>query len=580
VLTIPCSPVSGSNLSARPPRETGGSGYFAGAVNTDARHGVYNYVVGDQKNYKQATDALDVDRILATLKPVGRGGYYVPQCMKGTREDIFNKIDRWFEKIDAPNILWLDGNPGAGKSTIASTLISRLAKRPRPCSSFFFRRGDIKLSDPAALWPTIAHHLAEFNPRFASVLIPVLKEKKIDLTRPDIDLHFKALIHDTLLNCYDHSSPHTIPVILIDALDECGCDHFRDAQRKAFIDTLVQWSHLPWYFKLIITSRNERIPESFRAACENIVLPTGDEVSADANNDVRHFFNERFAELGGSMYPAWPGEQILIALTTRAAGLFIWAETVMRFVEQGLPEEQLELVLSGDLGEEDNITTLYRQILEFSFRDMKGRVLEVYKVIVSTIVLAKTPLHCDDLYEFVSQPKTSVKFILDKLSSVISIGSSDTCLRIGHLSFSEFLCDQKRCPERFLIDRGGENEKFAMRCFQRMKNKLKFNICKLQTSYLPNIKVKNLQERIKTTIPSSLMYSCRFWAAHLLDTTSGRGDHDALLKEVTDFLHCRFLYWLEVMSLANEIPTANIALLKAASWIQVRLVSLSSNRRP
>jgi hypothetical protein len=111
-------------------------------------------------------------------------------------------------------------------------------------------------------------------------------------------------------------------------------------------------------------------------------------------------------------------------------------------VEQGLPDEQLEHVLDGNLGEGDNVTKLYRQILELSFRDASHRLLYVFNLVVSTIILA---IHVDDLAQFTLLPKSSINFILDKLSSVISVGR-DNGIRITHLSFAEFMCDYRRCP--------------------------------------------------------------------------------------------------------------------------------------
>ena len=47
----------------------------------------------------------------------------------------------------------------------------------------------------------------------------------------------------------------------------------------------------------------------------------------------------------------------------------------------------------------------------------------------------------------------------------------------------------------------------------------------------------------------------------------------ALLTEVKQFFDVRFLYWLEVMSLTEEVVAANIALLGVAGWIQVSELS-------
>ena len=149
---------------------------------------------------------------------------------------------------------------------------------------------------------------------------------------------------------YKHSPPHPIPVIVIDSLDECGSDPSQAGQRKVFLDTLLHWSHLPRTFKLIVTGWDERVPASFRASRKQIKLPTGEEITADAKQDVRQFLELCFAEISGLFSADWPGEKVLDILTTWTAGLLIWAATVVRFVERNLPDKQLEHVLSGTLG--------------------------------------------------------------------------------------------------------------------------------------------------------------------------------------------------------------------------------------
>jgi hypothetical protein len=76
-----------------------------------------------------------------------------------------------------------------------------------------------------------------------------------------------------------------------------------------------------------------------------------------------------------------------------------------------------------------------------------------------------------------------------------------------------------------------------MWCFERMKERLKFNICNLETSHLLNDKVEGLVDQIKMRIPGSLKYSCQFWAAHLQDMMDVQDGHEDLLKEIKDFLY-------------------------------------------
>jgi hypothetical protein len=60
-----------------------------------------------------ANSAAEVDKLLAALKPVDRGGYYVQPCMEGTRQDVFKTVDRWLGDVNEPNILWIQGSLGS-----------------------------------------------------------------------------------------------------------------------------------------------------------------------------------------------------------------------------------------------------------------------------------------------------------------------------------------------------------------------------------------------------------------------------------------------------------------------------------
>ena len=139
-------------------------------------------------------------------------------------------------------------------------------------------------------------------------------------------------------------------------------------QRKMFIDSLTAWASLPRRCKLIVTGRNDRIPETFGAVCCQVTLLTGADVNDHVNEDIRRFFEIRFAAFGQCLDSEMLRTQrVFERLTTRAAGLFIWANTVVRFIDEGIHEERLERVLNGGMGSGDDLTKLYQQILQSSF---------------------------------------------------------------------------------------------------------------------------------------------------------------------------------------------------------------------
>ena len=543
---------------------------------SSSRPSQFNTAGRDQYNtYNITTRAVpNQETVLSTLKPVDRSGYYVSPRMPGTRQWLLDEIYRWLDDQQAPNILWLSGTPGSGKSTIASTLVSELGEMGGMGSSYFFKRGDVVLSDPAGFWRTVAFDLAQRDSFFAERLIDNLNKKKVDPTRPDIMLHFKYLIQDPLtqsLNKWQAAQEEAtkamqFPVVLLDALDECGSDRSQFTQRAAFMNTLVNWSHLHPSFKLVVTSRDQQITPSFREVCHHISLETGNLVTYETNIDIQTFFERRFAEIA-SQYPSlrsWPGTSIIQQLTDRAAGMFIWAETVVGFLQHGPPKKRLDLILTGAFRKEgDAIDQLYEQILRHSFQD--AEVLDTFKRVVGAVVLAKTPLHRDALGHFLGgqEDESCIDFILLNLSSVISTRKTDGRIQINHLSFTEFVCNPQRSHE-FAIDQKTHNQIMTMECLQIMKEHLRFNICQLETSHFRNDDL-DLTAQLKKAIPSHLAYACNFWAKHLQSATVEAG----ILQEVRDFMQIRLLYWLEVLSLTKTVGSAVRALMLIGEWSRV-----------
>jgi NACHT domain len=478
--------------------------------------------------------------------------------------------------------MWISGDPGVGKSAIASTLVSNLAKRGRLGSSFFFKRGDANLGNPVALWRTLAFDLARFHPCIKSSVVEFLSQPHF--RDADIEQHFEYLIEDTLTkNCEQLSS--AAPIIVIDALDECGMDEAYLPQRRILLNTLSRWSRLPQSFKLIVTSRDEWIPSSFLDPrfCRQITLETGDSVSDETNRDIRMFFEQMFADLRPTfgLMPSWPDEHVTDQLIKRAAGLFIWAKTAMEFIREkwGDPDAKLNLVLSGNLDEHSRILdALYQHILNSAFADIDSAAFALFRQVIGSVITAKAPFRKEDIDHFPVQRDENdsrmLSAILLHLSSVIEL---DPLIRLRHLSFAEFLCDSNRCSDaRFYIDINEQHIALALACLRVMNSELRFNICGLDSSYVRNEDVADLPSRMDTSISSPLAYACRFWALHLCDTTASGNGCSSLLAEVRTFFDHGLLHWLEVMSLIREISASHTALIHAIGCIEVSGFSLHS----
>ena len=101
-----------------------------------------------------------------------------------------------------------------------------------------------------------------------------------------------------------------------------------------------------------------------------------------------------------------------------------------------------------------------------------------------------------------------------------------------------------------------------------MQAGLHFNICKLETSYICNSKVTDLERRVEENIPPHLLYSCRFWATHLKGAT-----FDPDLAQLVRGIVTReqMLFWLEALGVSKLIGEAYWALISVEEWLQVSL---------
>jgi len=160
-----------------------------------------------------------------------------------------------------------------------------------------------------------------------------------------------------------------------------------------------------------------------------------------------------------------------------------------------------------------------------------------------------------------------VELVMWPLGSLFAgTADSHTPIRPLHASFYDFLTDESR-SKKFFIDKSLASGDLAFGSLRLMKAGLRFNICSLESSYLPNSAIPDLEQRVKKSIPPELSYSCRFWGTHVRTI-----DFDpSLAKEVKAFLDDeRLLFWLEALSLLKGVGGSSVTLSSIADWVQVR----------
>jgi len=134
-----------------------------------------------------------------------------------------------------------------------------------------------------------------------------------------------------------------------------------------------------------------------------------------------------------------------------------------------------------------------------------------------------------------------------------------------HTSFRDFLTNIDKSGN-FYVGVRDNHKQLAHSCLNLLLDPLdglKFNICKLETSYLANDDVEDLNTRIDQHIPPALLYACRFWDEHL-NHTDFKVD---LFGKVETFFKEKFLFWLEALSLTRVIGLAPSAFSTLNMWL-------------
>ena len=507
----------------------------------------------------QFLGAAEINRFLKLLNPVSEANWQEDRgCMEGTRTEILNTIIAWVNRpldMDQPrrshsdSVYWLYGMPASGKTTVAHSLCHRLYKSEQLGGSFFCKEDDVVLREPKNVLPTLMSRLALTWPPYGELVAQVLQGNPyINPKSTSGKLLSKSL------RALERQPSRTF-VLVIDAFDECG----DDTTRINILNSLFEATfHTDW-LKVIITSRFEQGIQSFfeTHACTKQYL------AEDEQNykDIFHFAQKRMQQLAEKRHfpPEWPGEARLDQITRRSHGIFLYVDTICDILK---PFKNLDQKLDLLLGEQQqaansNLYPLYLRALTSQVGEETKEFGLVARAIVATSIYR--PLSDEALASMIGKDLSVVQSWVDALNWVFirdqSLGGG---IRIRHTVVLEFLTGL-RDPVELRVDLKLAHEELSLYCLRTMTRELTFNICRLETSYLANREIKNLDDRVQRNISETLQYACTHWTNHLC------ADLDPPSEEVGTLLD-RFLtegwslYWLEVSSVMENVPAAITAL--------------------
>ncbi|KAB5588995.1 hypothetical protein CTheo_7566 [Ceratobasidium theobromae] len=487
-------------------------------------------------------------------------------CTEGTRTAIIAGMDHWSLDSNAPDLYLMSGMAGTGKTTIACSFANRLEERKQLAASFFCTRTSPECRDASRIVPTIAYQLARYSTPFQSALCEVLGEDP-DIGTKNIVKQFERLLKEPLLRVKE-AIPENL-VVVIDALDEC--DDRRSA--RLVLDLLFRFApSLP--LKFFLTSRPE--PELYskmiaQTPASRTILHLHEIEESLVQADIELYLKEE-------LEPMSPTEDEIVQLATRSGNLFIYAATLVRYIEpyEGSidPQRRLQSALSitpDSANKYAEVDGLYGAVLRAALerKRLGSEDAQDIRAVLWTVLCVREPISVDTLATLagVNGAQRTLS-VLQPLRSVVHVSETSGLVSILHASFPDFMFSEERSGSLF-CDPVSQNQLLARRCFEIMRGQLRFNICNLESSFLPDAKVEGLENRIINAIPPTLMYACWYWADHL-EVVTGPNELCDMLQE---FLSIRLLFWIEVLSLKREAIQGLTILVKAKKWLRMEPLS-------
>ncbi|CAA7263006.1 unnamed protein product [Cyclocybe aegerita] len=403
-----------------------------------------------------------------------------PRCDEGTRVSTINSITQWISvESVAASVLVYHGPAGCGKSALEQSIAEQCQREGRLGGAFFFSRTspNARRADGNMVIPTLVYQLAQIFPWLKE---KVLKEIKKDpgvfmLSRTSLAdrLLAKPFTDATLLS--QQAVKRTPLLIALDGLDECNntdvqCDLLR------IIAQLV--ARLRYPFRFLVATRPESHimsilkHEAFSGTPNAHIRDITH--TFEIHDDIGTFLDNGFRRIRTThplhqlLPAAWPSKTIIWTLVEKASGQFIYADTVLKFVEspKHQPEDRLKVVLGlsiPNVNEQpfSQLDALYTHLFSaVAHIEIVWHVLGVIHLEQEEISIGKSSrfnqYHGDASNKW--RTLASLQQILpgtirpgdillafDPLASIVTFSPDEECrIRVQHASLFDFLLDVSR----------------------------------------------------------------------------------------------------------------------------------------
>jgi tetratricopeptide (TPR) repeat protein len=276
-------------------------------------------------------DKLDFEggqqRLLRILQPLNYLGDIERHVSRfHGRKALFERLRSWIDDPRAPQVVWLCGGSGLGKSAVAAMLAHQWGETG---AVHFCVAGHVDKGDPRRAILSLAYQLSTYLDTYRARLMALDLEREIE---KDARALFDALLVGPLAG--DFPAPEKPWLVVIDALDEATQP---DGSNDLAELVGQEWRKLPTWLRLAVTSQPDVEVQTWMSDVQVIPM-AGDD--AEQRADVRAYLERELSEQNRKTTAL-----VLDQMVERSEGAFQYVVLLLEEIRQGRcnPEDAIEL---------------------------------------------------------------------------------------------------------------------------------------------------------------------------------------------------------------------------------------------
>jgi hypothetical protein len=392
-------------------------------------------------------------------------------------------FQQWREDPQS-RLLWIQGDPGKGKTMLLCGIIEELKKSPTDLLSFFFCQStDSRINSATAVLRGLIYLLVNQQPSFVLHL-----QKKYDQAGQSLfeDANAWVALSEIFTNMIQDPDLE-ITCLVVDALDECVAD------LPKLLDLVVETSTLSARVKWLLSSRNEtHIQQRLRGVDARARLSLEIRENAEqVSRAVNVYIDNKLSRID-SLEDDNLRDQVRNILRQKANGTCLWVALVVQ--ELGDPESwnPLQVVEEAPPG----LHQLYDRMLNQIHR--RKRDSEVCRLLLSTACIAYRPLYLAEmgslcgLFGKISVLTKKVRMITAMCGSFLTV--RDDQVYLIHQSAKDYLSNKMQ--DAIFLSRDKVHHNIFSTSLKLMSNILKRDMYDLSDPGFPIDNVRVLSRGI------------------------------------------------------------------------------------